>query len=620
MLGARRRNSRMKDKKKPPYSLRSNVAMALRMIRQYEPRWFGYSAVRLPVRLGISLADLYLAPVILALISGGAGAGKLILAICGLCGASVLLKMLEAGLAYLCGSSLGIDIAPRLAGCTAMTMKKYQTDYPNLNSPAFQDAANKSLEAFAGNPDCAGQAIYRTFFTLADTVLGLAAYTLVLANFSLPILLLIILFALAGFLAKRASNRWTFEHRDAWAPIDRKISYVANAAGDFSFAKDIRLFGMADWLRELFQSLCALRDGWHRKEKRVWFWADAAGALAVFLRNGAAYGALIAMTAAGELTASGFILYFSAVGSFSAWVLTLLEQAAKLHQQSLDYCEFRTVMDYPEHFRREGGAPVPRSAPEIRISGLRFSYPGSDREILKGIDLTVKPGEKIALVGLNGAGKSTFIQLLCGLYDPTGGEILVDGKPISAYNRQEYYEMISAVFQESVLLPMSVLEMISCRPEEEADRGRARRCLELAELWEKVESLPQGLDTKLRRDIYYDGADLSGGETQKLMLARALYRDAPLLLLDEPTAALDPIAESEIYRQYHEMSAGKTSFYISHRLASTRFCDRILLLEDGVIAEEGTHAELMRRKGKYYALYEIQSAYYREGGSADEEN
>lgn len=226
-------------------------------------------------------------------------------------------------------------------------------------------------------------------------------------------------------------------------------------------------------------------------------------------------------------------------------------------------------------------------------------------------------GEKLAIVGLNGAGKSTLVKLICGLYDPTEGEVLLNGVDIREYNRQEYYRLFSAVFQQFSVLEVTLAENVA-QTDENIDWKRMGDCIEKAGLTDKVESLPQHYETHIGRKVFEDGIELSGGETQRLMLARALYKGGSIIVLDEPTAALDPIAENDIYMKYNEMTEGCTSVYISHRLASTRFCDRIIFLGEGNILEEGTHEELMQKGGNYAELFEVQSKYYKEGGASDE--
>lgn len=222
------------------------------------------------------------------------------------------------------------------------------------------------------------------------------------------------------------------------------------------------------------------------------------------------------------------------------------------------------------------------------------------------------------MVGLNGAGKTTLVKLICGLYDPTEGQVLLNGVDIRSYNRMDYYRLFSAVFQQFSILEAPLQENVA-QTHDGLNLELVRECVQKAGLTQKVESLPKGYQTPVGRNVYEDGVELSGGETQRLMLARALYKNAPVIILDEPTAALDPIAENDIYMKYNRMTAGRTSVYISHRLASTQFCDRIILLEDGNIAEEGTHLSLMAQNGKYAQLFRIQSKYYREGSGKNDE-
>ena len=234
------------------------------------------------------------------------------------------------------------------------------------------------------------------------------------------------------------------------------------------------------------------------------------------------------------------------------------------------------------------------------------------------MNLTIHPGEKLAIVGLNGAGKTTMVMLLCGFYDPTEGRVLLNGQDIREFNRRAYYKLFSAVFQGFSILDITIAECVA-QTAQEIDLEKVQRCLAQAGLTETMAKFPQGVNTHFGREVYLDGVQLSGGQTQRLMLARALYKDGPILVLDEPTAALDPIAENDIYQKYSDMTAGKTSVFISHRLASTRFCDRIVFIADGGIAEEGTHQALLAKGGAYARLFAVQSRYYQEGGAQDEE-
>ena len=324
------------------------------------------------------------------------------------------------------------------------------------------------------------------------------------------------------------------------------------------------------------------------------------------------------------LPASQFLLYFSAVSGFTAWVTGILSGFSTLHTQSLDLSALREFLEVPELFKFEDGEPLKaeKIPYEIQLKSVRFRYPGADKDTLHDLNLTIHAGEKLAVVGLNGAGKTTLVKLICGFYDPTEGEVLLNGVDIRRYNRRDYYRLFTAVFQQFSVLETSLAENVA-QTVEGIDMQRVRDCVEKAGLAQKVASLPQEYDTHIGRAVFEDGVELSGGETQRLMLARALYKGAPIMVLDEPTAALDPIAENDIYLKYHAMTAGCTSVYISHRLASTRFCDRIILLADGKIAEEGTHDSLMEQGGRYAELFAIQSRYYgkedlRKGSDPDE--
>ena len=228
------------------------------------------------------------------------------------------------------------------------------------------------------------------------------------------------------------------------------------------------------------------------------------------------------------------------------------------------------------------------------------------------MNLTIHPGEKLAIVGLNGAGKTTLVRLLCGFFDPTEGHVLLNGRDIREFNRREYYQLFSAVFQEFSVLDVTVAENIA-QTVENINYEKIHDCIEKAGLSALIQELPKGLDTHVGKEVFLDGVLCSGGQTQRLMLARALYKDGPILMLDEPTAALDPIAENDIYMKYNDMTQGKTSIFISHRLASTRFCDRIIFMADGTIVEQGTHESLLAQDGEYAKLFEVQSRYYQEG-------
>jgi len=309
-----------------------------------------------------------------------------------------------------------------------------------------------------------------------------------------------------------------------------------------------------------------------------------------------------------------FVLYFNAVAGFSAWLGSMLGQIADMQLLNHAMNRFRSYLEYPEHYLREQGRPVNdlEKPKKIELRGVRFRYEEDGEDVIRDLSLTLEPGEHLAVVGLNGAGKTTLVKMICGLTEATEGSVLYDGTDVREYNREEYYRLFGAVFQDYSLLPVTIGEIVSEDGSGNADPERVRRCLEQAGLWDRIASLPDGIQSRYDRAFWDDGINLSGGEIQKLLLARALYRRSPVILLDEPTAALDPVSENRLYETYDEVMQGKTTVFISHRLASTRFCHRIVLIENGRILEEGTHEELIAKQGRYYELFETQAKYYRE--------
>ncbi|MBQ2956236.1 MAG: ABC transporter ATP-binding protein, partial [Clostridia bacterium] len=479
----------------------------------------------------------------------------------------------------------------------------------------------KAQESVSNNR-AATEAVWNTLTDLTTNILGFAFYTVLMSSVQPLLIVVILLTAIISYYVGNRANEWRYRHRDEEADLENKMSYLSRRAGNLTVAKDIRIFGLRPWLEELFDKALDAYTAFQRKAEGAHLWARVVDLVLTFLRNAIAYAYLIGLVIGGEIGVAEFLLFFSAIGGFAAWVTGILGGFNTLHKQSLDISTVRECLEYSEPFLFEDGAhiePEQDRKYEIRLENVSFRYPEADKDTLTNINLTLHPGEKLAVVGLNGAGKTTLIKLICGFLDPTKGRVLLDGRDIREYNRRDYYTMFSAVFQNFSLLAGTIAANVA-QDSEGIDMERVKGCAEKAGLGGKIESLKDGYETYLNREVYEDAILLSGGETQRLMLARALYKDAPFIVLDEPTAALDPIAESEMYQKYNEMTGGKSSIYISHRLASTRFCDRIIMIMDGGIGEEGTHEELLAKGGKYAELFEVQSKYYREGADEHEED
>jgi len=335
--------------------------------------------------------------------------------------------------------------------------------------------------------------------------------------------------------------------------------------------------------------------------------------LMILLRDGAAYAFLIHLVLNNRMSLGEFVFVFAAVGALAGWVSGILTSADDLSKACVEMNDIKAMLDYPNRMNTGPGIPLPTAnelPPSIELKGVGYTYPKAENAALIDINVSISHGERIAIVGANGAGKTTLVKLLCGLYTPTQGEVLFNGNHVQAYNRDEFYTQFSIVFQDLHLISSTIAENISYQVN--YDREKFAHSIGVTGFDTKIKSLPEKENTLLVRAVHRQATELSGGEKQKLAMARALYKDAPVIILDEPTAALDPLAENEIYQQYAKLTEGKTSVYISHRLASTRFCDRILLIEDNIIAEQGSHDELMALDGTYARMFEVQASYYRE--------
>jgi ATP-binding cassette subfamily B protein len=438
------------------------------------------------------------------------------------------------------------------------------------------------------------------------TALGLLIY-LGTAQPLFPVILL------AGLLPIILIDRGFYEKKylqvRAHTPPERLLHYLDGLMTGREAATEVRLFGLQRYLLERRQALFhALRDerlGLAGQELRL----GMLGGIGTPLTLAVVMTGVVALVARGSLSVGYYSAYLSAAERFSGtfymlfWTVSVLDNDLRYIRDLLEY------LDLPEE-EKAGAAPPPEFA-TLRFEAVTFAYPGSHRPVLEEIDLTLHPGERVALVGENGAGKSTLARLLLGLYQPTAGRITVDGADLAGIDPAIWRTCAAAVFQDYVQYQMTARENIGfgdlARLHDAAAIGAAAVKSGADEV---VSRLPAGYETVLGKAYEENGQDLSIGQWQKLAIARAYLRDAWVLVLDEPTAALDARAEVEVYRRFREMAAGKTVLFISHRLGSARLADRIVVLEGGRIVEEGSHAELVARQGRYARLYEVQAGWY----------
>ena len=561
----------------------------------------------------LNLVNLYIAPTILSALERHVPVTELLFTIAGFVFSMMLVSAVSS---YVNANTMYGRISVRCEIVTLLNKKAATTSYPNIDNDTFQKLLAKSRECTCSNASAA-EAIWDTLTSLTSNILGFFIYVNLLTTVRPFLILVILMTTSASYFIGHAVNGYGYRHREEEAEYTRHMNYISEHAKDLGFAKDIRIFGLRPWLEELYHKAMDTYTAFHKKAEGVYFWAKAADLILAFLRNAVAYTYLIGLVLQKGLNVSEFLLLFTAANGFTQWVSGILSGFQTLNQQSLDISTVREYLEYHEPFLFDGGEPIKaenEKGYEIKLENVSFRYPGAGKDTLKNINLTLHPGENLAVVGLNGAGKTTLIKQICGFLDPTEGRVLLDGKDIRDFNRTDYYTLFSAVFQNFSLLAETIAANVA-QKDMDIDMERVKECTEKAGLRTKIESLPDSYETLLNRQVYQDAVLLSGGETQRLMLARALYKNAPFIILDEPTAALDPIAESELYQKYHEMTRGRSSVYISHRLTSTRFCDRIILIHNGEIREEGTHDELLKLGGIYAGLYEVQSKYYKEGNA-----
>lgn len=599
----------MKNKEKPKFNTVQNISWMVKIAWKNRRRVLLFCVLTAVLEVLLNLTQLYIAPEVLARVEQKSPMWMLLTTI-GVF--TIALFLINGFKEYVKQNTLFARVDVRSAIIAKVAQKCNMTSYPNTLDADFIKMREKAHLACEGNNQ-ATEHIWQTLTMLLKNIGGLIIYLTILSQIDAVLLLVVIATCFAGFFVSRYTNNWRYARRDEEEQYFQKKYYLRNKSESVELAKDIRIFGLQNWLNELLDQIHNLYLDFSLRCERVEVLADITEVILTVARNGIAYIYLINMALNEGLSVSEFLLYFTAVTTFTSWVMGILQEMSALHKESLDISRLREFLDYPEPFKFENGEDIPAAESyELKLENVSFRYPGAETDTIRGMNLTVRPGEKLAIVGLNGAGKTTVVKLLCGLLDPTEGAVLLNGKDIRDFNRRSYYDLFSAVFQEFSVLDVTVAEQIA-QTTVDIDYDKIADCVEKAGLTSTIEKLPKGLDTHVGREVHLDGVLFSGGQTQRLMLARALYKNGPILLLDEPTAALDPIAENDIYMKYSEMTNGKTSLFISHRLASTRFCDRIIFIADGGIKEEGTHESLLALGGEYANLFEVQSRYYQEG-------
>lgn len=480
--------------------------------------------------------------------------------------------------------------------------------YETMESPDMLDRLEKAKRATSGY---AGMyALMTSLQSAGIQIVSIITAVAIMVTFSPLVVPLIAALGIVQFLyfdyirKKDKEVMW-----DSIAPYWRKIDYMEEITSNFAYAKDIRLFGMKKFIAAKHREVNNIEYEHWKQSRQLWIYNSVFAHGISLVRQVIIISWLIFSFSKGDISIGSCTFYFAGAESLSGAMSKILADIGSLRENSAKFDDHRSFMDIPIDEKK--GSPIPKAEGyTFEFENVSFKYKGQESYALKNVNITLKAGEKLAVVGLNGAGKSTFIKLLLRLYDVTEGRILMNGIDIREFDREEYYALFSPAFQDVVAFASPMSENVSMNPPENTDKARTEKMLRDAGLGDKLDSLEKGIDTELLKVFYEDGIDLSGGEKQKLALARALYKNAAVVVLDEPTAALDALAEYRLYQSFDNLIGGRTAVYISHRLSSTRFCDRVAMFRDGEMVETGSHDELMAKEGAYAEMFRIQAQYY----------
>lgn len=587
--------------------MKQNFVYMMKNWVKWDKKSLIYFFIRIPAMVLQPIITAYIPKAMIDCINEGATVERLTLVVALL---SVLVALTTWLTPFMQELLLGSARIIRMRYAVMAFNKNLNTSYINIESLDGREKNKRATEFYRSYYSSSADFI-DTFNQLLVCIVGVIASLALIYKINIIMILIILMTCAAEFFLLKYLNKKEKGVKKARGKIFVKFDYYYSLSKDLTAAKDIRLYGFTDYFLLAVAKLISSLESITAKYMHQSVTVGGTRALLNLMRELVAYAYLTYLVVSGRLSVSDFIFYFGIITGFSNWIMNFVFLYSNMERCCNDCGAFREFIE-----SSEGNQDKPdidfEKVDSIEFKNVSFTYPSAKKSTINNMSFNVNKGENIAIVGENGAGKTTAVKLLCGLYYPTEGDILINGKSSRDFSSNSYFDLFSAVFQDYNFLPMTIAENITASAD--YDKEKLYAALKKAGIMDKIDSLDKKENTLMIKDVHKDAVDFSGGEKQKLLLAKAIYKNAPVLILDEPTAALDPISENELYLKYNEMTDNKISFFISHRLSSTRFCDKILFIKDGTIAESGTHEELMAKKGAYYRMYQIQSYYYKEMG------
>lgn len=500
-----------------------------------------------------------------------------------------------------------------------MKEKIMKVKYENLENPNYLNEFWRVTQA-TSDPEYGLQGMMTQLFILSANAVSSLFYLSILGRVNLLIVLLLIINIYLVYKLQGGARAYEVKMSNKVSVYRRREGWLSNTMGNMAYGKDIRIYGLSNYLLEKLVGNQKSQRSIYADIQRHHFKADWLEFLLAFIRDAVIYGYLIFGVLRGTISIADFTMYFMTVAALTITLSSVFKDIAFVKNQMPRLDEMKKFLELPEEKSAswEDYVPIPSSnAYEITFWHVSFHYPGTDENVYTDFNFTIKAGKKLAIVGVNGAGKTTLIKLITRLYDPTEGQILLNGIDIKRFAMEDYRKLLTVVFQDVNLFAMSLKENIT-GTDGPYDEAKLLYAIEHAGIGAFFEQYGKNENLPMTRYLYDEGVEVSGGEKQKIGIARALYKSGEIIIFDEPTAALDAYAEYKLYCQLAEISKDKTLLFISHRLASTRFCDEIALIDHGRVAEFGTHEELLEKQGMYYQMFTVQKKYYSEGGAGNE--